>query len=301
MAGADERSRPALSEADMAACVAYVDGDLGSEQRAAFELRLANEPALAAATEALFDTDRMLRTAEFGTEQRLERVRRLRPWAWAASIALAAALLFTLAAYLLAPRPSVTTFRVAVAPGFESSADFIAARRELTGLRPPGLDVLRGAPSEPNIGALEFAERARAAERALAGESLEAKSNTITAGFFVVPLELDDAADVVLYALPASGAAGAEFEPVFSGRLEAGRHVLPKERFQLDDVTGDRVRYERGVLVPVGAREVDVVVGVRGPGSFGAFAPRVRDAAYAEHELELAGFRIRRMRVREPD
>ena len=324
--GAQEFGRSALSEADMATAVAYVDGALGHDERLAFELRLAAEPALAAATGALRDTDRLLRTLEMQmrtlemqSANQVARARRLRPLLWAGSLALAATVLIAVGVSLLDPGQfdpgeRKAGYRVAVAPGYESSADYIASVPSLGGLRPPGLDVLRGADETPNVSAREFADRAHAAELELArtvldqaaGAATPSGSSTqgeISAGFFVVPLELAVRSDVVVYALaeqadPARASEGAA--PVFFATLEAGRHVLPKERVALDAVTGDSVRYERGFLVSLGAGVLDVVVGVRASSDAPLVVSKAGDKQQAVLELERAGFSVRVLRVREP-
>lgn len=313
--GAQGFGPSALSEADMANCVAYVDGALSHDERLAFELRLAAEPGLAAATSALLDTDRLLRTLEMQmrtlemqSAQQVARARRLRPLVWAGSLALAAAVLIAFGVSLLDPAERQALYRVAVAPGYESSADYIASVPSLGGLRPPGLDVLRGADETPNVTAREFAERAHAAELELAQAVLDQAADAttpseITAGFFVVPLELARRSDVVVYALPESTEPAGASEgaaPVFLATLEAGRHVLPKERVALDAVTGDSVRYERGFLVSLGAGVLDVVVGVRASTDEPLVAPKARDRQQALLELERAGFSVRVLRVREP-
>jgi hypothetical protein len=291
-----------LPENDMAMCVAYVDGDLSSDERIAFELRLAAEPALAAATEALLDTDHLLRKLEGDSVRQVARVRRMRPWLWSGSLAVAAAALTALGIHLLAPGAGmrVPSFRVAVAPSFESSSDFVASVPDLQGLRPAGLDVLRGSSEEPNIAAPDFAAKASTAEDRLASTALDGAPREVTAGYFVVPLELARPSDVAIYALPKSGPHDAEVAPLFAAPIDAGRHVLPSQRFQLDGVTGASVHYERGFLVPVGAGELEVVIGVRERSAAAAEVPRVRDAQSARHALEQHGFAVRVLHVHEP-
>ena len=285
---------------DMALCVAFVDGMLEAEAKHAFELRLAREPALAAAAQALLEADEMMRRLSAGTERKQARVRSLRPWIWAASLAAAAALFVLLGRSFwgdsLWSERAAPTFEVAVAPGFESPIDYIASRPELAGLRPPGLDVVRGDNPAPNISGDEFVAKARAVEA-----DAQRGVADISAGYFVVPIQVADEADVLVYAFPQNGAAPTVgVEPIYAAAIAAGAHVLPSPRFAVNAKGGGNVHYERGFLVGVGAGELDVVVAVRTRSHVAQEPPRCRDAASAERELVARGFAVRHLRVREP-
>jgi hypothetical protein len=286
----------------MALCVAFVDGALEREAQLEFQRRMATEPDLAAATQALLETDEMLRKLEAGTQRKLANARRMRPWMWVTSLAAAAALLLVLGRWMLAESPA-PSFEVAAAPSFESPLDYIASRPELAGLRPRGVDVLRGENQAPNIQAEEFLAKAAAIE----ADRQPLASRDIRAGYFVVPIDVSRAAEVVIYAfpkqraalhLPASEPRG--FDPLFWGQVPAGRHVLPAPRFVPDAAHAGSVRYERGFLVSVGVGELDVLVGVRRPAATLGTAARYQDSAEAERALSADGFVVRHLRVREP-
>ena len=286
-----------LSSEDMALCVAFVDGELERDAQVAFQRRMATEPDLAAAAQALLETDEMLRKLNAGTQAKLARVRRMRPWVWAASLAAAAALIVAIGRWNLTSGPA-PSFEVALAPSFESPLDYIASQPSLAGLRPRGVDVLRGENQAPNIEAQEFLAKARAVEV----DAERVASKEISAGYFVVPIEVSRAAEVVLYAFPAQRATAesAAIEPLYAGQLPSGRHVLPGPRFAPDTAHAEWVHYERGFLVGVGVGELDVVVGVRRTGAPARTATRFKNGAEAEAALTADGFVVRHMRVREP-
>ena len=187
-----------LSSEDMALCVAFVDGELERDAQLAFQRRMATEPDLAAAAQALLETDEMLRKLNAGTQTQLARVRRMRPWVWAASLAAAAALVFVIGRWSLTAGRA-PSFEVALAPSFESPLDYIASQPSLAGQRPRGVDVQRGETQQPNIEAQEFLAKARTVE----ADVERVASVDISAGYFVVPIEVARDAEVVLYAFPA--------------------------------------------------------------------------------------------------
>jgi hypothetical protein len=295
----------ALTEPDQALCVAYVDGLLSEERRIDFELRLARDPELAEVVQRLLSTDELLRRLGAKEGFDLQRARRIRPWVWAASLAAAAAVLVAIAIGLRL-RGAAAAFEVALAPGYESAVDFIDSVPELRGLRPPGVGALRGEDQAPNVGAGDFLARAAEAERTLLER---ASAASVTAGFFVVPLELARPSAVVISAFTREGQRIQLFpeEPGTARALAAGRHVLPSARF-LSGTPG--VQYARGFLVPIGSGALDVVVGVQpepkdprgdpiGPG--GAIAAPVGPSAQGESRaLEASGFSVSRLRVLEP-
>jgi len=283
----------------MALCVAFVDGALEREAQLAFQSRMATEPDLASATQALLETDEMLRKLEAGTQRKLARIHRLRPWIWAASIAAAAALAFVLGPMFLAPGKA-PSFEVALVPSFESPLDYIASQPELAGLRPRGVDVLRGDSQQPNIESREFLAKAAAVE----ADMRPLTSAEIRAGYFVVSIEVDRAAEVVVYAFAKPRAGDkipvGQADPLYSGDLSPGRHLLPNPRFLPDPSHTDWVHYERGFLVGVGVGELDVLVGVRRAGSSARTATRFEDAVQADLALRADGFAVRHLSVREP-
>src|SRR5262245_28986593 len=56
----DPRMITALSDADACMVAAYVHGEMAEQERLAFEVRLVEEPTLAACVRACFDTDELL-------------------------------------------------------------------------------------------------------------------------------------------------------------------------------------------------------------------------------------------------
>ena len=199
--------RNEISDEDMAQTVAFVDGAMSSEERTRFELRLAAEPALAAAVEAFSKTDELVRRAgrsESSTDRmRPFASRQQRPaWMWPAALAAAALLVFGLARWIENERAPRVDCLVALAPSFESAEDFVASRSTLGGLHPPGLGSLRGPSEQPNIGASEFVEKAHALEEKAAGS---ASSAPIRAGYFVIPIQAQTNCSVVVLGFPSHG------------------------------------------------------------------------------------------------
>jgi hypothetical protein len=291
-----------LPQEDAQRCVAWLDGELDGAERERFELRLAAEPDLAAAAEELLETDELMRRLDLRARAIAERRARLRPWLWAGSIAAAAALLVWVAASLLAPRPA--RVRVAVLPSFESATEFVASMPELQGLRPPGLDVQRGAGEAPNVGAAEFAARAESVEAALARRAIETSQTDARAGYFSIPLDLERRSLVRVWAFPQAGDPIALFPGDSSeGSLAAGPHMLPGARFRVAEGGEPYVVYERGYLVPIGARALDVVVAVRPWAAWAVDSRTVERASTADETqraLERAGWSVTRLVVREP-
>lgn len=286
-----------LSGEDMALCVAYVDGLLPEARRLEFELRLAEDRELARRVAELLSTDELLRRAAAERTPVLDSARRWKPWIWAASLAAAAGILAAIALHLTSGDGGAPRTLIAVAPGFESAARCIDSFPELAGLRPEGVDRLRGESESANVELASFLEKAKAAEAALRG------SDEVEAGYFVVPIELGASAECVVLAVDAHGKALALLPAAGEAppRLEAGRHTLPSPRFALD---GERVIYRRGFLVPLGAGRLDVLVGVRTAREvvdFDANALLAESSADGvARRLADAGFEVRRVAVREP-
>lgn len=281
-----------LSNEDMSLCVAYVDGALDEDARLAFELRMAAEPDLAQATQALLETDELMRKLSVEEQRAQPRIARVR---WTKYLPLAAAAAVVILFLTYNRRDDGARTLVAVAPGFESPRDYIASRPELAGLRPAGVDVLRGDNAAPNIGADEFLAKASAVEDATTALAV----HEATAGYFVLPIYLARDSRVVVYAFASGAKKGEPVAPLFAADLRADRHVLPGPRFATGERPGE-VRYERGFLVPVGAVELDVLVAIGKPSAEPMPGQRFTDAAQAERELRSQGFDVRHLRVREP-
>jgi len=201
--------------------------------------------------------------------------------------------------------------QLALAPGHRSPRGWMRDDPALAPLHPPGLEELRSAGTPPNVDARYFLELAEIRERQLARAALQDGVREVVAGHFVLPVALDRDATVVVLAVPRSGAPARLWpEPSDArpaperGRLAAGSHVLPSDRFTLvEDAAGARVDYHEGFLVPVGAGELEVLVGVRSGALDEATLAEV-DAALARGEareaLEDEGFEVATLRVVEP-
>jgi hypothetical protein len=167
--------------------------------------------------------------------------------------------------------------------------------------------VTRGSQQPANIDAGVFIDRARAAERRAANAALASATSVVEAGYFVVPLELHKSASVVVYGVAANGSVQMLFpstRALASTALPPGSYVLPASRFDLDGTAGaPPLRYERGFLVPLGARSLDVVVGVSTRAVDTAALPQESLASTGDalaSALRAADFRVFRLRVTEP-
>lgn len=306
-----------IDDDDMSRAVAFIDGAMSDDERARFELRLAAEPELASAVEALMRTDELVRrgTARRGAANvvSLAERRPRSPWLWAASLAATILAALAIARWVERERSHEVDCLVALAPSFASPEEFLASRPDLAGLRPPGLGSLRGEAAGTNIGARAFVDKAHALEER--ASSVREAAAPITAGYFVIPIEARANCSVVVLGFPTSGASTRLFpDPADArpsnalGRVEPGAHTLPRERIELAaNGQAPAVAYNRGFLVPVGAREMRVLVAVRKE-ALDADLVTTIDAALkrgdaresVERSLEERGFRVSELRVIEP-
>jgi hypothetical protein len=305
----------ALSDDDVVLAVSFVDGTLRDPERTRFELRMAAEPELAEAVESMLGLDEVLRRRALRANRASRRT--VAPPAWRRPVwiaALAAALVAAFVVGLRAKRtgPRRANVEVAVLPGFESARDYVERSGSLRGLRPPGLDVLRAGTEEANVGAAEFAAKAREQESEAARAAFEHADEPVSAGYFVLPFRTEEPRSVVVVAVPSKGTAQRlvpgrdDARPVAEqGRFAAGTHVLPEARFALVEAPGaaPAVTYRRGFLVPIGAAEVEVLFGSRAAPLDLATIDAI-DAAIARGEtraeLERLGFDVGVRRVLEP-
>lgn len=291
------------SDADLALCLEFLDGGLVGAERDAFVLRLAREPELAAALDelALVD-DALIRDARRARALFPSTPRRV----WRApALAAAAALLVALIAVALWTRARRDDApRATLVASDESPLDWLARHGEIAALRPPGLDELRAGGATPNVGAADFVARARAAAER------DERSTDVRAGYFRVAVEIAEPSSVLVLAVPEVGAPTrlrpAPGADASAAELAAGKHVLPGDAFALDvGPDGDVVRYERGYLVPVGARALHVVV-ARRAGALDAAELADLDVRSARGESALVdalgarGFVVETLVVREP-
>jgi hypothetical protein len=158
---------------------------------------------------------------------------------------------------------------VALAESAVSAEEFASLHESLRGLRPPGLDELRGPGDEPNVTAEDFVSRADAIEDELRRTAAAGGASPITAGYFVIPLTTSQACSAIVVGMPQQGA-GERLFPARAGaaalaeaRLTEGAHILPRERVELVRDGTPHLVYHPGFLVPVGCKELTVVVATR--------------------------------------
>lgn len=94
----------ALEPADERRCALYVQGLLGSAERAEFDRRLAQEPELARRVADHVASGALLASLAGADERAHARARRVRPLLWALSIALGLAVLAAIALHLVSGR-----------------------------------------------------------------------------------------------------------------------------------------------------------------------------------------------------
>lgn len=298
-----------LDDDDLARCIAFLDGTLPEDERERFLRRLAAEPGLAQELESVAAVDDALRARPRPQAVAGRRASRGPRAAWI--VAAAAALVVALLALGPWNRSPVST-RVALVASDESPLDWLERHRGLETLRPPGLDALRAHGEPPNVGAREFVERALAAAR---GTTEATETAEIAAGYYRVEIAAAAPVSALVVALPAAGAPARVFPEerealaaTRAARCEAGRHVLPREPFALVDRSGEAgVEYDRGFLVPVGARSVRVLVATRAAeleereiADLDAALARGEPEAAIESTLREHGFDVRVLVVREP-
>lgn len=303
----DSARQPELPAEQIATIVDWIDGNLSHEAALEFEMRLSAEPELAVRVEALFGFDALMRrkARASGAEARP----RLHWGVWTALAAAALVAITALPRFLASPTP---TFEVALAPSFALAEDWTQQSPELKGACAPGISMARGE-NPTQLSPDEFLRRSGLAEAAVVAQALEAKRHEIEAGWFVVPIELSapasavvlgfrqNAASLRLFPSPAGAASATD-----ASRLPAGRQILPGARAAFGR-SQQTVNYQPGFLVPLGAKELTVLVAVREAGLDAAFLAEL-DGWIASGEpvdivaerLGRAGFRVQRLSVREP-
>ncbi len=285
---------------DYAAAGSFVDGEMAEPERTRFELRLAAERELAQHVEALLRMDEVARAAARRTVAARTKSR-LRLVPVLALAAATVAVVFGVRAWFDA-RIEPSRAQVALVPSFESATEWIARDPSLAGQRPPGLDELRGANEPANVDARTFLEAVLRLETGYFGVATPAVT---TAAFFALPVRTTEPVDVLVFGFPTRGTPvryWPETAEVSAARVEAGDHVLPGPSFSLAlDPRGDRVEYQRGFLVPIGAERVTVVVATRPASALDArLLGPAKDASTAVAELDAAGFATQTFTVVEP-
>lgn len=302
-----EPDSPELVPADIALAMAWIDGELEPEAAQDFELRLAADPALAARVESLSLLDEHLRR-DARVRARTERTRQR--WNVGVGLAAAALLLITVVPQLFAPR--APDFEVALAPGFAMAEEWIGTQPELRGASAPGIATSRGAGGAPRS-AEEFLRASELAEVQVSEQALAQGRRELQAGWFVLPMRLEEQASVLVFGFSESAPATRLFpastdaaSASVASRVMAGRRILPGPRA----VAGEKARtvqYQPGFLLPLGVGELQVLIAVRRDeldstwlreldGELAAGTSAQQLAA----RLEREGFRLQRLVVREP-
>lgn len=293
-----------FTDEDYAAAGAFVDGEMAEPERTRFELRLAAEPMLAQHVEELLRMDEVARDAarrHVGARSK-SRLRLVPAFALAAATV---AVVFGVRAWLDARDDAQLQrafVQVALVPSFESATEWIARDPLLAGQRPPGIDEMRGANEPPNVDARTFLEAVLRLESRHFGL---ATPPVTTAAFFALPIRATEPVDVLVFGFPTRGTPvryWPKTEDLSAARVESGDHVLPGASFTLvTDPRGDRIEYQRGFLVPIGAQRMSIVVATRPTRALDAqlLAP-ANDASSAMTELESAGFATQTFTVVEP-
>jgi len=262
----------ALPDEDLARIVAYLDGDLGPDEKFQFELRMAERPELAAAFEDFARMDDLQQRVWTGWATRRAQprwYRRTVPLAIAAALLLAA----TLGVWSLLDRPAAPMFEVAALPS-DVTQEVYARRLGLpagvfhsgergSGETPPPLDMSR--PEK-----LELAAEAEAGlrKRAVAG------GDGLQASFFRLPVQVDRPSSVVVVALAQASrdprdAAERLFPPpnedgpAASWTEPGSVRVLPRPAFLPRDDDPEAIRYDAGFVVRPGTGAIRVLIGVR--------------------------------------
>jgi len=290
-----------MSDSDRALAVAFLDGDLAEPERTRFELRLAEDPDLAAEVERILVADEFVRRRVRGVGASDPRWRwRLVPMLLGA--AAAAAVVVVLVDPWRDRAANTRDARICLRPSHESATEWLQDAPGLRGVRPPGLDELRG-PGEPSdADPRAFVDAAFRIEASV----LDAPPlGETTAGYFSIPVRIGAPADVLAFAFPANGSPHVLWPRANeSARLAAGDHVLPSKSFELVlDAAGPRVEFRRGFLVPLGAGREVVVVGVRSASAdeVGTELRAIAATATAQQKaLEASGFQVSTFTVREP-
>ncbi len=299
--------QPELSAGEIATIVDWIDGNLSAESALEFELRLCAEPELAARVESFSNLDALMRRRSRASGVKA----RPRPH-WGVWTALAAAALVVIAVlprFLASPEP---TFEVALAPSFALAEDWTLQSAELKGTCAPGIAMTRGE-NPTQLSPEEFLRRAALTETAVVAQALQAGRRELEAGWFVVPIELSAPASVVVLGFCQAAPTLRLFpdqkvaDPTKdASRLAAGRQLLPGARASFGR-SAQTIDYRPGFLVPLGAQEFVVLVGVREAEIDAASLAELdgwiageKSVDSAAARLVKAGFSVQRLSVREP-
>ena len=303
----DSARQPELPAEQIATIVDWIDGNLSAEAALEFELRLSADPELAARVEAFANLDSLMRHKARASGVKA----RARPhWGvWAGLAAAALLVIAVLPRFFSSPAPS---FEVALAPSFALAEEWTQQSAELKGTCAPGIAMARG--ENPTLlSPEEFLRRTEAAESSVVARALDGGQRELEAGWFVVPIELSAPASVVVLGFAKDASALRLFpdpkdvDPAaVASRVAAGRHLLPSARAGLGR-SAKTVDYRPGFLVPLGAREFEVLVAARADAldaatlaGLDSWIASEKSVDSAAARLTEAGFSVRRLSVREP-
>lgn len=269
-----------LSDADLALLGAYVDGTIDDEQVVfRFEERLANEPELADALDESGRADLFARTLRapkahvVAPPSARSRPRLLGNWRFQAVLAAAAGVLALF--YFVPSRPSVNVTVIACGVTLEKNHGELGLTGEDAIKVPKG--TLRGSDTASTrlveIPVEEYLAIAEPLQERRVLEALEGTYKLVDAEYFVVAVRTIEPCSAVVLLIEAGGRvvdskgnvgqiawpADGEWNPE-SGRLETpGDHVLPRRNV----LRGDEKIYDPGFLVPIGAKQIGALIGLR--------------------------------------
>lgn len=179
---------------------------------------------------------------------------------------------------------------------------------------PVGREVRDDRPAPPRIPAAEFVLRTTRADEARAAVAIATEAAVVRAPYFRIPVRVTRSANIVVIDVDARGRArrlwpeGAELSaPLAPGIL----HVLPGHAVQSrdDGTLSERVLFNPGFLVEIGAGRLDVLVAVRAGDEplerrwldeVDARTARGESKASLALWLRAEGFEVRCLMVEEP-
>ena len=220
-----------LNERDMAAAVAYAEGDLSEDEQIALELRMMDEPELARAVEELTRDHELFERLLGGSAA--VHPQAPRP-AWPRWVAAAAALALVVGGVLWrGGRDSTSSgLRLTLAAAAANGDEFSTAFGELSSGGVRWSESARrggaGAVEEPTVAAGEFVGRALTEFEETMRSTLEQPSTELAGDRFRVFVELERASTIVVCSMPRSGVVSTSGE-------QAGAHVLFPDASTLDE------------------------------------------------------------------
>jgi anti-sigma factor RsiW len=305
------------SDADLLLILDYLDGKLSQAEGLAFELRLSEEPELAAERDELERMDHLQRAAAVTPQKAQPAPVQHSSWR-RALVAVAATVAVVFAARWLVTSTSIEPeLHIAIL----ASGPTLPEHNAALGLDeadarkvPPGFGLRAGAGAGKyeTVPVEEYLALTTAPARERVRAALAEGATSAAAKYFVVPLRSAQDASAVVLLVDADGASVAY--PVespwsaASGRLAGGRdHVLPGPVVTRDAGDADAlIEYAPGFRVPRRAGELLVLVGLRAEPLDEALRSELRGATEAMSSpddlatwLTVNGFLVTRLTARE--